>query len=342
MLLWTFCFLCLLLGVRELSRGFDLRDGAGYGRAELRGLHATAATLQGLAESLEAGVVPEPEAWARLAELPRPWGPLIDQSVRHLRSQGGAILPTLRRLRALAEQHLATLREARARSAQALAQALVCAALVPVFALSLYFILPGVSARATEWALAGAGAAGLAGFGALWLLRLADEARWGGLRGVARAEPLILLAAGERLLALVCGGLPPDLAWTEAWSLIQTEAPELAPAWGGTLWMDPEEGATASDVTEGAARSLREALRLAPPALRRAIQASLVEGRPCRERIEAALSGLRLELRARIEREIGLLGARSLQPLFLCVAPALLGLLLYGLWLGWESTAAWA
>ncbi|MGZ3707838.1 MAG: hypothetical protein ACXWPM_03265, partial [Bdellovibrionota bacterium] len=80
----------------------------------------------------------------------------------------------------------------------------------------------------------------------------------------------------------------------------------------------------------GATASLAEAGR----AIRKAVQVSLMEGRPCAERVESALQALRSEIQAWVDRELALLGTRSLKPLFLCVAPALLGLMAFGLYLG--------
>jgi hypothetical protein len=71
--------------------------------------------------------------------------------------------------------------------------------------------------------------------------------------------------------------------------------------------------------------------------LRKAIQVSLMEGRPCTERAEAALLALSQDLKAQVSRELTLLGTRALKPLFFCVAPALMGLLFTGLFLGWDQ-----
>lgn len=65
--------------------------------------------------------------------------------------------------------------------------------------------------------------------------------------------------------------------------------------------------------------------------LRSHLQRSVMEGRPCTERVESALAAIRLEWGARVERELQLLATRALKPLFLLVAPALFGLLALGL-----------
>ena len=50
-----------------------------------------------------------------------------------------------------------------------------------------------------------------------------------------------------------------------------------------------------------------------------------MEGRPCLERAEAALLGLRQDMKAQVERELSLLPTRALKPLFIFVAPSLFG-----------------
>ena len=58
-----------------------------------------------------------------------------------------------------------------------------------------------------------------------------------------------------------------------------------------------------------------------------------MEGRPCAERVEAALTSLAYEIKARVEAELTLLSARALKPLFVCVAPGTFLLLGSGIFL---------
>lgn len=332
MLAWSFCIGCLLAGLGLLLEGAGrLVPGSGQERAKLR---KVCALLQEIEETLAAGLVPESGRWAALQALPAPWGELTFSSLQELRSCGGALLPTLRRLRQLAQEHGAALSEARARSSQALAQALVCAMLVPAFGSALYWLLPGIDSRAVLWGLACAGSVGLAGLGALWMISIADRARWAGLPLEARPWILASQCAGERFLALVRSGNPADLAWVRACQWLKQEAAGLAEHWGASVWKGAE-GNTPASSKIAAIRALEEA----GAQLRKAVQVSLMEGRPCTERVETALAGLRHELRTQVERELGLLGTRALKPLFLCVAPALFLLLGFGLWLSWQQAA---
>ena len=296
------------------------------------------ARLRDLEEALGAGVVPEPERWAALGALPEPWGSLSRQSVEELRRQGGAVLPTLRRLRHLSEHHAADLADARARSAQALAQAGVSLALIPGFSGLLRWLLPGVDgARGSWWEVTGFAFA-LAAVGALWMVRLAEDARWGGAPRHRRHWILASACAGERFLALLRSGVPGDLAWVQAGAFLVREAPELADAWGASVWK--MEG-TAEDAGDFRSAGVVPILR-AGEAIRRAVQLTLLEGRPCLDRVETTLQALRQELKTQVDRELLLIGTRILKPLFLCVAPAVLGLLGFGLWLSWTEAGAGA
>jgi hypothetical protein len=346
MLPWTLFIICLLLGLRLSLRGASaiLPGGIAAERARLK---SVVALLQEIEETLATGLVPAAGRWAALRALPAPWGELAADSLQELRSCGGALLPTIRRLRALAQEHDAALLESRARSSQALGQAVVCALLVPAFGSALYGFLPGIQERAIAWAGACGIAVALAGVGALWMLAMADDARWAGLPRRARPWMLAAQCAGERFLALVRSGNPTDLAWARACALLKQEAPELALRWGASVWSSG--GASSSGVEPtaieahraplparaSAARSLEEL----GSALRKAVQVSLMEGRPCTERVETALAALRQDLRSLTEQEQGLLGTRALKPLFVFVAPALLALLGFGLWLSWLHVA---
>ncbi len=271
-----------------------------------------------------AGLVPDPRRWAQLKKLEKPWGRLASESLEDLRSSGGALLPTLHRLRALAEDHGVALEDAQAKTAQALVQSLVCAFLVPFVGVVLYLLLPAIQQNSKLWGLACAGALGWMAQGVFWMLRVAESARWGGLTPVHRTWVLSSLCAGERLLALVRLGMPPDLAWTRASEFLANETPDLAQAWGCSVWETPQVQffGRAEEIIVVAGHSIRKAALVA-----------LMEGRPCLERVEAVLRGLRVSMKTQVERELSLVGTHALKPLFLCIAPSILGLLFFALWL---------
>ena len=337
MLPWTLTLLCALIAAKTLF-GADA-SFASFGRSarERRDLRQVCQTLHEIEEMLETGFLPDENRWQELNTLPAPWGKLAFENTQLLRSQGGSVLPTLRRLRSFAQSHSASIQEAQSRASQALAQAWVCAAMVPFFGLALYFLLPGVSDHAMAWTLACLAAFGVSAQGGLWLSRMAERARWGGLSAHQTSWQLLGPCAVEKFLALLRCGTPADLSWAQCLERLAEDAPELARAWGHSIWSGSSKSLS-GDLKKGstpAAKSLMEA----GSDLRKAIQVSLMEGRPCQERVETALASLRQELRSHVDRELTLLGTRALKPLFLCVAPSLFGLLFFAMFLGWQQAA---
>jgi hypothetical protein len=326
MLVWCCCFVSLGLGLRILSPELHLIEGAfSLGREHARLQRVTSLLLE-LEETLASGLLPQPERWEELRRLPQPWGKLVSESVDQLRAQGGALLPTLKRLRTLAEEHSTSLKEARGRSAQALGQASACAALVPLFGCVLYFLLPGVSDRPYLWSVGAAVAFLFSLIAVAWMLGLSEVARWGGVPAQRRPWILAAQCAGERFLALVRCGNPADVAWSRTLETLSLDDPFLAQAWGHSIW---------AQGTEPKSHPATQSIVNVGQSVRKAVQLSLMEGYPCTERVETVLQSFRHELRAQMEREMGLLGTRCLVPLFCCVAPALLGLLAFGLYLAW-------
>jgi Na+/proline symporter len=242
----------------------------------------------------------------------------------------------LKRLRSLADHHAEVLSEARAKSAQAMGQVLVCALLVPVFGGALYLLLPGVSEHPLLWSLFCVIAVLFSGCGALWLLSMTKAARWAGLSLSQRSWVLSAQCMGERVLALVRSGNPPDLAWTRGVELLSSDSPELALRWGYSVFESGSKQGSGGGAQAGASPAVLLIVDTGA-SIRKAIQVSLMEGRPCTDRVESLLLAFRQELRTLIDRELGLLATRALKPLFLFVAPSILGLLGLGVWLMWQS-----
>ena len=202
MVLWGATIFFFVLGFRLLFPELRVDLALAGSRREQRDLNLVSLRLREVEDALLAGMVPEQKTWDALADLAEPWGSLAHGSVSELRRSGGALSPTLRRLRLLAQEHGADLVDARARSSQAFAQAGVCLLLIPLFAALLDQLMPGVDQARFEWVMATAIAFAMALAGATWMVRLADSARWGGLRPVARPWMLGAYCAIERFLAL--------------------------------------------------------------------------------------------------------------------------------------------
>ncbi len=329
MALWVFFFILVGCSFRFWVIEFN-RICAAFGLVqksdEVRNVINLLEEFQGL---LESGVVPSPESWSLLKTLPSPWGPLLSQSIEELRQAGAQVLPTLRRFKNLAVDQRESLKKAKARAAQSLAQALICFGLVPVFGSLLYALLPGLEKNFSVWLMACVLSASVSGLGAIWMIKQSEWARWGGLPYSKRNSVLTAQIGGERLIALLRGGEPADLAWVKAIQWIENHSSELASEWGHSVWSTETVTKKHSDFPVCLIEAGRD--------LKHSVWVSVMEGRSCLERIESAIFSLSSGWTAQVEREIALLATRSLKPLFFTVAPSLLGLMAFGLWLSWKE-----
>lgn len=337
MTLWSLSFFLACAGVFSAAGCFS-RLKAGFGPVrQKKALRKVAAFLREIEEMLQAGLVPNANKWADLQLLPDPWGSLAFESVQGLRACGGSIVPTLSRLRKLAQEQEQSLTAAQSKSSQALAQIFTCALLVPVLGIALYFLLPGVRQSARSWVVANGLAIALSGIGSLWVIQMSDDARWAGVRVSYRAWILGSQLAGERFLAVVRSGTPVDLAWLKVCEGLKGDLVSLGVAWGHSVWEPPQslQAKLAFGPTEQSIVSVGSTIR-------KAVQTSLMEGRPCIDRVETALAVLRTEIEAHVNRELSLLSTRALKPLFICVAPGVMGLLAFGFWLIFQEMAGGA
>ncbi len=273
-------------------------------------------TLTKTEANLISGWVIESQKIDGFLALEPPWGHLIHSSVVDLRKQGAALLPTLRRIRDCAELHREAIQKTQARVSQAWTQAVLGVALIPL----LGFLWPVVMTELqglSEW-LWGVALASIWGLLALaWMGSQIQRAQFGGLCFEERDWIVRAPVAGERLLSALRAGLTPDLAWIRA--------TELFPGWRRELFQGFE--------THSQKQSLRVSILQVGQELNASIQWAQWEGRPCQDQIEAQLRALRGEIEQALEKESQLLASRALLPLFVFVAPAVLGLLGGSLWL---------
>ena len=323
MSLWTLAFFTLFLSLSFLKSDLLVFMEAIARKHQIQALVKVESAFSDMENSLQTGLTPTQKIWENLQSLPEPWSKLSVTSLMELRACGGALLPTLKRLKSLVQEQRAALLHSYSQSSQALAQATVCISMVPLLGFDLYSLIPNLEQHPLQWSFACAIAFILSGLGALYLLNMAHIARWGGLPPKHRSWILGSQCAGERFLALVRAGTPPDVAWLKSCQFLSTEAPELASAWGHTLWDSPQPIRSPSRA--------EQSMMSAGSSIRTAVQIGLMEGRPCIDRVETALEALRLDMKTHIERELNLLPTRALKPLFIFIAPALLGLLAFGI-----------
>ncbi|MBL7716756.1 MAG: hypothetical protein JNL01_14925 [Bdellovibrionales bacterium] len=296
-------------------------------------------TLQELQETLESGVFPDESLWEEIRAFPAPWGSLCRDGLQALRSQGVSILPCIRRIRALAESFRRLGRETSSKAVPAFAQAWICVLGVPVLGFGLFQIVEGLAAFLEVWVGICALGSGLGIGAAFWIHRISDHARWGGLERPKRPGLLGVLVSGERFCAKVRAGTPADLALSDAADFLSGFDPDLARAWKRSVWdLENPDVPKRSPLIQ---RKLPGMLENFGQVLKKAVQVSLMDGRPCLERVEVALDALRSDLFSAIDAEVARLPHRTLLPLFLGVAPAVLGLIFSAIaltsWEAWSS-----
>jgi hypothetical protein len=319
MLLWFGSFLALFSAIRLLA--FDASGALKRPSTSHLTQELVAATqrLHSLEGQLQTGITPNEEQWMRLLALPPPWGELARQNILEIRRQGGSVLPSIVRFRLLLEQNRAALLEGSARTAQALGQAWISAAIVPILGLVLFWMVPGLDQRGQLWCAITVFACAWALLGARWIYRIAENARFGGLEKKERSWILAATVSGERFLSAIRTGNTPDVAYFHAHELLSREAPALASLWGSNPF---QISAHRTEVT-----TLRDSLMQMGTSLKVAIQAALMEGRPCADRVEALIDATRTDIKSAIERQLSLAATRTMLPLFVCVAPGVFALL---------------
>lgn len=327
-MLWCLSFLAFFYATSHLAKEFPL---AGLVRQEGRTLQQLKVyhdVLFELQSSLEAGLVPRPDQWEQLRFWKAPWGSLAYESMVELRKQGVAIIPTLKRLRELLTETIERIRVSRSKAAQGFTQALLALVLIPLVGFFLFYMLPPLQLEKKTWWSSVGIATAVGVLGVFWVFHIVEKARWGGLKGSQRSWVLLVTCAGERFLAFVRSGSPPDIAWVKTIQMLSGESIELAENLGAEIW----QTRTISTSTEGK-RPLSLVLVEAFGSIRKAVQVSLMEGVACGEKVEGALLSLRQQIRTRVEYELSLIPLRILKPLFLCMAPPVLGLIFYSLYL---------
>lgn len=285
--------------------------------------------LQLLQEQLESGLFPDLSQWEQIKTWPDPWGEVMRVHVLEMRSRGLSVVPTIRRIKKLATETASAQWEAKSKSAQALGQALVCGSIIPVCSLTLYYLIPGLKAHFWTWILMTVICFLWSGLGALWIIKLADQARWSGLSQELRGSLLDAQVTVEGFTAQVKSGLPADIAWARAVQGFSARYTPLASGWSANIFSTQIRDKKIFPSKEGLAQ--RRILELGF-AIQKAIQLSLMEGRPCNERIELLSDAFRTEWKGNVDRALAQLPNQALKPLFLCIAPAaflLLGGALY-------------
>lgn len=324
-LFWILTYSALIYGVIELrSLGHKIKDHFLQTQA-IEKLRRSVQHLKLLTEMLESGVVPELKDWNRIATFPAPWAKIIFESVSELRSQGAPILPTLSRMQKTLEEQAELILEGKVKSAQAFGQAWVGVFMIPIFSLVLYGMLPELQNFTREFLMLFLFSFFLAAISFIWMISMVEQARFGKIRPQNRSWVISVNVALERIMALMTGGMPADLAYKQTVEELALHDARLAREWKTHVW-DP---VVTSDFQFSLHSESEKLILNLGNELRRTIQTSLLEGRGCLDRLESMHRTFLVDLKMCIGRELSLLPNRCLKPLFVCVFPAVM-ILLFG------------
>jgi len=316
--------------IRITKLWFDSRTQHAH-PTQVRQLEQLANLLQEFDETLQVGLVPEPERWEMLRSAHPLLGALIFTTLKEMRDQGASIQATLKRFLQLVRTQQEILKKARARVSLALGQALVCLCMVPVLSTFLYTLLPGVAENAGAWVTATFLALVISALGAFWIMNLALSTARLGFHPENEKWILHAPVCGERFLARVKCGVPPDLAWTELHRDLKAESATLSAALGSQLWSTQKE-----EIQKPIGQS-EICIQQFGVGIKTAIQRSQMEGTPCLERVSAHIDQLLLEFQALQEKQLSLLPMQVLKPVFICLAPALFGLFILSMTFAWQE-----
>ena len=321
MILWTLTYLGIALGASELRPAWVRLKIYLTENKSILELREAIYHLKLLQEMLETGSLPEKEEWEKIKQFPKPWGEVLSQSILDLKDQGAPVLPTLSRIQKILEEQIDFILDAKVKSSQAFGQAIVGIVIVPLFSLVLYFMMPGISGSPRSFFLLVLFSILLSVSAFLWMLSMVENARFGNLRPDKRRWLVNVHSTLERILALISTGSPPDLAWKKSMEELSISDLALVSVWKLQVWdTDFKVPATVDHESERLILNVGQEVR-------KSIQTSLMEGRPCIDRIESIHRAFQVDLRALISRELNLLPNRCLKPLFIFIMPAVLILL---------------
>ena len=277
--------------------------------------------LVSIRDSLKAGVFPGIEAFDR-------WGSGIPvefvfpaQVIVDLRSQGAPILPSLERLIQSIGFQLETLRQCQVRSAPAKAQALLMVAMIPMLSVVLVFMFPQIQSQFVVWTLITGLSLGISAVGMFWIWKMIQKALRAGQSIENWQQIQSFISWMNSVESEVLRGVSADLAWSHSYQRVMSSTQIMGIH--SQVWDEhkPEN----SDI------------RSAVISFQKSIQLSLMEGRPCLERLSTTIFDFREKVRSQVMRELEILPTRILMPLFLTLAPAVLFLLVSALWMMMEG-----
>ena len=278
---------------------------------------------------LELGRPAELSRWEE--SLSPRWKAQIQKLIQSTRDTGGALLPVLLPFRESLEKQRQVTERIRTRTSGVWMQVSVLGALLPVLIGVLTIFVPEVFSHWMGFVGICWGAV-LLNLGAVfWVIALSQEALRGGVcrsqQGWALEGALVLAQIRSRII----GGRPPDLAWSESVGGIENGS--FIEFWGMDLWTQTLDRTQ----KEGRLLSEWEGLRTG---LVVHLRDAIVRGGRSLDIVERTEQRWFEVWESQVERLIETLPTKLLWPFFLCILPALFGLLGFSIWCAAFSGAA--
>lgn len=324
MFLWIIALFLFFYAISGLTKSFQSKFGALNFNTQIKNSNEVIVLIQNFEDQLNSGLAPSDEQWEVLQTLKGFWKNFVYSTVIEIRESGASLLPSLKRIRLLAENLKSQGLKAKAQSAQSLMQAVVCLVLSPILSYFLYLMVPELSQFQKEWIFISVISFVICLIGFFWILKLADQASWGGISKTYRDDFVLAQVFVERLVSLIESGLASDTAWTKSVEELSESSRGLSLSYGASIW------------TEVSKKSYPKLLTQLGINLKKAIQYSLLEGHSSVGKLELAIEAFRIEFKTKVEEALNSLPTHSLKPLFICVAPSLLiliGSLMGMIWL---------
>lgn len=272
--------------------------------------------------SLESGVVPSEDEWMIIEDYQHSFSKRILMIINELRDSGCKILPTLCRFEELLEFQVDLLKNTHVQSSQAISQCIICLFVTPLFSVFLYQIVPFLSGYFWEWCALTSISFFLCFIGFLWIVSLCEKSMWCGLSYSERSYIMEVLVFFEMVISKINSGFCADQSWVEVLEIYKNHLPKFV--------VFTMSGCHESLKIKTLIQSLFKDAKSS-------IYYNLMEGKPCVETLVFFAKNFKSEYRALISHQLELLPIRALKPLFICVAPAIILLIIGTVFFSWNS-----
>lgn len=251
----------------------------------------------------------------------------ISSFIRSLRASGQPLLPSLKSIRESVLFVNELLKYAETKATPARLQSKVSLFLVGSISLLLYFILETPREHPWIWIFATVISIALGGLSFAWIEVLIQKIIYNGSQKNSELKWYFSFLFPELFLGGIQLGKALDVVWSESLKELQINGLKDFPKDLLHFWNREE----INKIENFEYERLRE--------LKMMIQNSMLHGTPVKERIILWKNQTQLQFKSELQQRLETLPHRCLMPLYCCVAPAVIGLLVTGLFLEIQENA---